>query len=241
MERGQVLRAESWAGRGSHVRGVPGLGRLPGMNETAPLRFDELVVPTRDGERTVLVAVPTRKIRLGRDRLARMREGDRDSALDELILDTLRARDKRIDALLLCSWAGPGASWGFDEDLDQDELVALGYHLTRSQLKLFRRALVLGATAVCSTDLTPRDFDAVLEGWRRLSRELREKGELERNLKEDTDLFLLEYFTLWTTRPLQEFCDQALPSVFDLAQRYRERLDVLRARLTERERAMETP
>jgi hypothetical protein len=208
------------------------------VSETSPLRFEEVIVASGSGERTALIVTPTTKIRLGRERLARLREGDRDSEVDDLVLERIRSHTGRIDAVLLRSWDGPAASWGFDEGLDHEELTALGYHLMRGQLRLFRRAIVLGTTALCSTDLTPRDFDATLEGWRRLSRELRDKGDLERNLKEETDLFLLDYFTLWTTRPLQEFVDQALPAVFDLVHRHRDRFDVLKTRLTKRAEAM---
>lgn len=210
------------------------------MSDSPPLRFEDLVVPTPSGDRTVLVVTPTRKLRVGRERLDRYREGDRTSELDDLVIDRIREHDGPVDAVLLRSWDGENASWGFDEELDADELSALGYHLVRGQLKLCRRAIVLGTTAVVSTDLTPRDFDALLEGWRRLGRELRKKGELERNVKEDTDLFLIDHFTLWTTRPLEEFRDQALPSVFALAQRYRGRLEALRERLADRQKAMDT-
>jgi hypothetical protein len=140
--------------------------------------------------------------------------------------------------VLLRAWDGADASWGFDEDLDHDELMALGYHQMRAQLKLCRRALVLGTVAVVNTDLNPRDFDALLEGWRSFSRALHKKAELERDVKEDADLFLLDHFTLWTTRPMDEFRDQGLPAVFDLAQRYRGRLESLKQRLADRERAM---
>lgn len=54
-------------------------------------------------------------------------------------------------------------------------LLYTGHHLMRGNLRLFRRAIVLGATALCSTDLTPRNFDATLEGWRRI---LLERSEL---------------------------------------------------------------
>lgn len=204
----------------------------------SPLEFEDIQIQTRSGERTVLVARPTRKLRLGRDRLARLREGDRNNELDDLIIDELQKHDEPPEGILMQCWDGADASWGFDEELDHEELTALGYHLMRGQLKLCRRALVLGTVAVCSTDLTPRDFDAVLEGWRRLSRELRDKGELERNLKEEVDLFLLDNFSLWTTRPMAEFRDQALASVFDLIERKRDRIGGLRERLMDRERAM---
>jgi hypothetical protein len=209
------------------------------MSDSSPLRFEDLVVATPAGDRTVLVVTPTEKIRVGRDRLDRYREGDRTSELDELVLERIREHDGPVDGVLLRSWDGENASWGLDEELDPDELSALGYHLVRGQLKLCRQAIVLGTTAVVSVELTPRDFDALLEGWRRLGRELRKKSELERNVKEDTDLFLIDHFTLWTTRPLEEFRDQALPSVFALAQRYRGRIEALRERLTERNKAME--
>lgn len=208
------------------------------MNAESPLRFEEITIQTRSGDRSVLVTRPTRKIRLGRERLARYREGDRDDELDDLIVEKLQSFEKAPDGLLMQCWDGANGSWGFDEDVDHEELMALGYHLMRGQLKLVRRALVLGTVAVCSTDLTPRDFDAVLDGWRRLSRELREKGDLERNLKEDADLFLLDNFTLWTTRPMEEFRDQAMASVFELVERHRDRLQGLRDRLIERDKAM---
>jgi hypothetical protein len=208
------------------------------MSDAEPLRFEELVLPTPSGDRRILVVTPTEKIRFGRERLARLREGDRSRDLDDVVLERIRAHDGPLDAVLLRAWDGAEASWGFDEDLDHDELMALGYHQVRAQLKLCRRALVLGTVAVVNTDLNPRDFDALLEGWRRFSRALRKKEELERDVKEDADLFLLDHFTLWTTRPMDEFRDQGLQAVFDLAQRFRGRLDSLKQRLTERERAV---
>jgi hypothetical protein len=205
------------------------------MGSDAPrLEFEEVEVETATGKRVALVVSAGEKIRIGRGRLDQIRQGDTSSPVDDEIVRCLAAWPRGVDAVLLRSWAGSEErSWGFDPTLDGEELRELAYSMMRGQLALYRRLLVHRVHALVSTDLTARDFDALLAGAFRLSGELTariasgdESTELDR-----VDRWILDHFSLWTTRPFHEFLVQGVPRVFAMVEKHADELAALSSRI----------
>ena len=133
---------------------------------------------------------------------------------------------KPVDIVLLRSWGGDESrSWGFAPDLRADEVDALGYAIMRDQLAFFRDLLRLGVFALVATDLSAREFDAMLRATTRLSRELGGRAKSGTATPDDEmDRWILEHLSLWATRPYDEFVLQGLPELFALVDRHRGRL-----------------
>jgi hypothetical protein len=217
---------------------LPGLlcsGQM-GSNASPRLEFEEVEVDSPAGTRVALVVSAAEKIRIGRGRLERIRDGDPSSPVDDEIVRCLTSWPRSVDVVLLRSWAGSeDRSWGFDPTLEADELHELAYTMMRGQLALYRRLLVHRVFALVSTDLTTRDFDALVQGAFRLSGELTDKiatnpegSEVDRI--DRIDRWILDHFSLWTTRPFHEFVVQGVPRVFSLVERYTDELHELSAR-----------
>ena len=198
------------------------------------LEFSDLAVATSSGERHALVVTPIVPIRVGRGRLDSTRSGDRGSQVDDEIVQQVAKWPKKIDVVLLRSWGGSeDRSWGFAPELRDEEVDELGYELMRDQLAFFRRIIGLGTYALAATDLSAREFDAMLRGTLRLTRELSARivaGASDG--VDELDRWIIDHFSLWTTRPFDEFVVQTLPSLFALVDRYAQRLADLTAKIS---------
>lgn len=196
------------------------------------LELSDFEVATPSGSRRALVVTPAQKIRVGAKRL-----GDDlstvtvPSPLDEQIVRRAASWPRPIDVVLLRSWGGnEDHSWGFDPSLGDAETDALGYRIMQGQLAFYRQVMALGIFALVATDLTAREFDALVRATVRLGRELgarAKQGDGDPALA--TDRWILDHFSLWTTRPFDEFVHQGLPEVFNLVDRYRDKLKALAA------------
>lgn len=221
-----------WARRGCYAAGA-----MDSDASVPRLELEEVEVETSAGRRVALVVSAAEKLRIGRARLERIREGDKSSPVDDEILRRLAAWPRPVDAVLLRSWAGSDErSWGFDPTLEVDELRELGYAMMRGQLALYRRLLVHRVFALVSTDLTARDFDALVHGAFCLSAELTDKiSSNDEGCEVDRiDRWILDHFALWTTRPFDEFVVQGVPRLFTLIERHTDELVALSARAAAR-------
>jgi hypothetical protein len=198
------------------------------------LEFSDFEVATSSGIRRALVVTPAERLRVGRVRIDSTKSGDRGSAVDDEIVRQVAQWPHKVDVVLLRSWGGSDdRSWGFDPALGDDEVDELGYELMRDQLAFFRRIIGLGTYALAATDLSAREFDAMLRGTLRLTRELSARivaGDSDG--ADELDRWILDHFSLWTTRPFDEFVLQALPSLFTLVDRHAQKLADLTARLS---------
>jgi hypothetical protein len=191
------------------------------------LEFSDFEVAIAGGERRVLVVTPTERIRVGAALLAvDPAEVNAPSPLDGHIVDRIASWPRPIDAVLLRSWGGDEArSWGFDPALDDVLTDALGYRLMQGQLAFFRQVMRHGVFALVATDLSAREFDALVRASLRLGRELAtaaKQGDADPTLT--TDRWILDHFSLWTTRPFDEFVLQGLPELLRLVDRHRDKL-----------------
>jgi len=194
------------------------------------LEFSDFEVAIPSGKRRALVVTPAEKIRVGRGRLG-LEElaANEPSPVDGEIIRRVATWPRPIDVVLLRSWGGDeNRSWGFDPQLDDAQTDALGYRLMQGQLAFFRQVIGLGVFALVATDLTVREFDALLRASTRLGRELgvrAKQGVGDATL--ETDRWILDHFSLWTTRPFDEFVLQGLPALFNLVDKYRDKLAAL--------------
>jgi hypothetical protein len=194
------------------------------------LEFTELEVAIPTGKRRALVVTPAERIRVGQARLVvDEAHANEPSAVDDEIVKQVASWPRPIDVVLLRSWGGDESrSWGFDPTLGDDETDALGYRLMQGQLAFYRQVISLGVFALVATDLNGREFDALVRATIRLGRELgtrAKQGDGDPTLA--TDRWILDHFSLWTTRPFDEFVHQGLPEVFSLVDRYRDKLETL--------------
>jgi hypothetical protein len=195
------------------------------------LEFSEFETEVLGAARRALVVTPAVRIRVGRSRLAAPADAGKVSGVDSEIVRRLGEWPKPVDVVLLRSWAGDESrSWGFDPDLAADEVDALGYAIMRDQLAFFRDVIRRGVFALVATDLSAREFDAMLRATTRLSRELGGRAKSGSATPDDeVDRWILEHLSLWTTRPYDEFVLQGLPELFALVDRHRGRLADLSA------------
>jgi len=196
------------------------------------LEFSDFEVATSSGNRRALVVTPAEKIRVGWARLGMAdAEAGVPSLIDGEIVRRVASWPRPIDVVLLRSWGGDESrSWGFDPALGDAETDALGYRLMQGQLAFYRQVIALGIFALVATDLSAREFDALVRATVRLGRELgarAKQGDGDPTLA--TDRWILQHFSLWTTRPFDEFVHQGLPEVFNLVDRYRDKLTTIAA------------
>ena len=191
--------------------------------QDAQLEFSEFETQVFGAERRALVVTPTARIRVGRSRLTAPAAGGKVSGVDAEVVRRLGEWPKPVDVVLL-------RSWGFDPDLRADEVDVLAYAIMRDQLAFFRDVIGLGVFALVATDLSAREFDAMLRATTRLSRELSGRAKSGSATPDDeVDRWILEHLSLWTTRPYDEFVLQGLPELFALVDRHRGRLADLSA------------
>lgn len=197
------------------------------------LEFSDFEVAIPTGKRRALVVTPAQKIRVGQARLgADPSHANEPSAIDGEIVKQVASWPQPVDVVLLRSWGGDeNRSWGFDPSLGDAETDALGYRIMQGQLAFYRQVISLGVFALVATDLTAREFDALVRATVRLGRELGTRAKQgDGDPSHATDRFILDHFSLWTTRPFDEFVLQGLPEVFNLVDRYRDRLASLASR-----------
>lgn len=194
------------------------------------LEFSDFETEVLGVQRRALVVTPAERIRVGR---ARLGGGEptlpKASPLDDEIVRQVASWPRPVDVVLLRSWGGSEArSWAFDPELDDDGTDELAYAIMRDQLAFYRDVLALGVHALVATDLSAREFDAMLRANTRLLRELtgRARGNAAR-LHDPADRWVLTHLTLWTTRPFDEFVLQGLPELFSLVDRHRDDLAAL--------------
>lgn len=138
------------------------------------LRIDETRVETVSGPRTAWVVTPTRRLRVDRERLEAFREhGYPSSDVDRELLALVRATgsDSQLVVMRARDPEGEG-SWGFEDDLTEDETHELGEHLVRDQLPMYRRMIAAGVFAILHVDFGLREVDAYQRGIRRVLEEL---------------------------------------------------------------------
>lgn len=193
------------------------------------LEFSDFEIEVLGVPRRALVVTPAAKIRVGRSRLEA--PVAKPSDVDSEIVRRLRDWPRSVDVVLLRSWAGDESrSWGFEPDLRPDEVDALGYAIMRDQLAFYRDVIRLGVFALVATDLSAREFDAMMRATTRLTRELGGRAKSGTATADDeADRWTLEHLSLWTIRPYDEFVLQGLPELFALVDRHRGRLADLSA------------
>jgi hypothetical protein len=199
--------------------------------EAPQLEFTDVETAVAGVPRRALVVTPTARIRVGRGRLTAPLDGGRVSGVDTAIVERVGQWPRPVDVVLLRSWGGDESrSWGFDPELGPDDVDALGYAIMRDQLAFFRDVIPKGVFALVATDLSAREFDAMLRATTRLSRELGGRAKSGTATAEDeVDRWILQHLSLWTTRPYDEFVLQGLPELFMLVDRHRGRLADLSA------------
>jgi hypothetical protein len=189
------------------------------------LALSELALETRHGPRVALMAAPRVRMRLGRDRLAKLRAGDYESEINRRLLAAVDRAGHAIHVLIFDAGGAEGGSWGFDEGLDTAEIEELGYHLIKSQLRLYLEAAKRGVLTVVGVRFGERELSGYERGTDRLA------AELEREIAEGEDsrigrfnLWLIDHIGLWSSQPLDSFLRERAAETTATAERHRRQI-----------------
>ena len=161
------------------------------------LELEIVEIGTRRGPRFVMVATPSERV-VGAPELERLQAvPDGASETDEALIEAVVGADPSVSALLFS--AGDGR-WRFDATLPRSQLEALGYHLVRSQLELYRRLVAAGISLLFGAGLGDVEADLMRAGTNRLIVELegREAGLTVPGAR-DANLWMLRHLCFFTS------------------------------------------
>jgi hypothetical protein len=159
------------------------------------MRFTERLVETPEGHSLVLEISPDRNVLLGRERLEELRQTTAQGEIDREIIREVERYDGRVAALMLrCRDEAGQVSWGFDDELDDDECRELGYLLIKSQVPTYRRFVESGVQGHFVVELGPRETRALNTGKMRRVSEL---GRLLHELTHDDPQAMVLMFQAW--------------------------------------------
>lgn len=194
------------------------------------LQFSEVEYETRNGMRNALIASPRVRLRLGKDRLEGLRQGDYDSAVNRKLLEAVDHADHPIHIIIFKAGGTDEGSWGFEDDLSDEETIELGYHLIRSQLRLYMEAAERGVFTVVGVEFGKRELSGYERGTDRLAEEL------ERDISDGGDssvgkfkLWLIDHIGLWSPLSLEEFLGERAGEATAAAERHRRQIERLLA------------
>ena len=192
------------------------------------LDFSEVEFETRNGMRNALIAAPKLRLRLGRERLLRLREGQFGSEINKKLLDAVDHADHPIHLIIFKAGGAGTGNWGFAEDLSDEDAVELGYFLIRSQLRLYLEAARRGVFTVVGVEFGDRELAAYDRGTDKLA------AELEREISDGADstvgrfnLWLIDHIGLWSSLLLEDFLDQRAPEATATAERHQRQIQRL--------------
>lgn len=159
------------------------------------MRFTERRVETPEGHSLVLEVAPDRNVRIGRVRLEELRRTTAQGEIDKEIIREVERYEGRVAALMLrCRDEDGQVSWGFDDELGDDECLELGYLLIKSQLPTYRRFVENGVQGHFVVELGPRETRALNTGKMQRVAEL---GEQLQRLTQDESRAMVLMFQAW--------------------------------------------
>lgn len=184
----------------------------------------------------VLEVSPTRPIVIGRERLARLRDGDPSSEVDASMLEICKRWSPAVDAVVFVADAGPGRRWRFADELDASEVAQLGEAMVEGQLSLYRGLVHAGIFSLTGIALHEREHEAFARGTERVA------ARIERELPDAApdrapilrlDLWLLDHLALWTNTARDRFFAGRLPEILSLIARRRRQLQLMNTDILE--------
>jgi hypothetical protein len=175
------------------------------------VEFAERAIATRVGLRKALLVTPRTAVRVGRERLAVLRDQASAGGIDEEIVEEVRRRGGAIPIAIFRGRGDTGeGSWGFSEDLTDSEVEELGYRLVVSQQATYRRLLENGVFLIVHVECGRRETPALKAGTsRRLS-------ELQQELADSTQTRRLDpvrRLDIWMLQNLTFFFNLELDAV----------------------------
>jgi len=201
------------------------------------VEFGTSVLETRRGPRTALMVTPSRDIRVGRERLRELRVAPDGGSLDEQIW---RSATKHADASIMVMRGrnddGSG-SWGFDEELTDEETTELGELLVRSQVPTYRRLIAAGMLALIHVEFGFREVAALRNATAVVRDELerRSQSELEKAppaaAVHALDVWILRHLTFFFSVSFDKVASDTLPEMLPLIEQRAAHLEELVAAL----------
>lgn len=192
------------------------------------MRVEARTVRAAAGETQAWVLTPEQHHVVGRERLRAFEAGETKNPLDWTILSTVRSLGGRAELLVLRAKDDHGqGSWRFGEELSEAERRALGYHLVRDQMPVFRRLLACGVCAFVHVEFGTQEVDAYQHGVQRVLSELERASVCE--VAGDEATVAVQRVDRWILRNLNFFFTLSLEDVLELI--LTRKVDLLRARI----------
>lgn len=178
----------------------------------------ERTVRTVEGPRQAWILEPRTHLVVDAERLEAFERGEHPKAsVDREIVDAVRATESPSQLLVFCASSRDGAgSWGFEKSLDQAECRALGYHLVRDQLPMYRRLVAAGVFGIVHVDFGAREVDAYQFGTTRALEELERRSIPEPSSYGEAiavlqvDRWILHNLAFYFTLPLEDVVETVL-------------------------------
>jgi hypothetical protein len=194
------------------------------------LELTTIALETRHGTRRALIAAPRQPVILGRERLAALRADDFSSPINERLLAAIDTAEEPIHVVIFK--AGGTGGWHFDDGLDADTCAELGYHLLRSQLRLYRDAATRGVFNVIGVEFGARELEGYARGTDRLAAELEHQiADANDSAVARFDLWLIDHVGLWSGASLEEFLRDSAADATATAERHQRQIARLMAEI----------
>lgn len=204
----------------------------------APVTFELVEVPTKNGTRRVVAATPTALMEYGRERLDAMQRGDWWTPVDHAIIHNVRADAEPVHAVVLCARsAADDQRWRFRDDLADEDCARLAALLLRGHAMMCKELAPQGMFSVFMTGLRGREQTAYERGAEmvadKLEGEMRHADPAARpSLR--LDQWLVERQTVWSAMPMAEFAQDKLPGLLTTGERQYRQLRRMVGRLVTR-------
>ena len=172
-------------------------------------------VETRNGERGVMIARAGSPQVLDRERVVRVGQGTYESRVNKLLVDSLGHLRSAPHAVIFEAAPSAGQRRTFAEDVTEEEIVAFGESMVRTQLQLFEQVARHGVYLLVGVEFGNDELRGYDKGAARLAERLErdltaaeaEGGDTSRLRLE---LWLLDHFAIWSGLSADRFVETKL-------------------------------
>ncbi|MBW2278876.1 MAG: hypothetical protein JRF63_15390 [Deltaproteobacteria bacterium] len=159
------------------------------------MKFTEHKIETPEGHSLVLMVTPDQNVRVDRARLEELRDIGAQGSIDKEIVWEVERHKGEVAALMLrCRDEDGQVSWGFTDDLSDEECQELGYLLVKSQVTTYRSLVENGVQGHFVVELGERETRALNTGKMRRVGEL---GQILQRLDSDDPRAMVPMFQTW--------------------------------------------
>lgn len=192
------------------------------------LSFTEREFETPNGTRAALVIAPTAHVRVGLDRLARLRDEAGQpptlAPIDRGVLEEARRRAARVQITVFRGRNDDDTgSWDFADELNVLQATEMAYLMLRSQMLVYRGLVKAGLCLHLHVEWTTLAVDVYRQAIRRRIGELNPGPGLVRKASTDpidlADLWILKNLTFFFSIKFENLITTILPDKLSMLER----------------------